>query len=319
MIDYRFLNKVSPPCPVCGGMDFQPLASNDRYGMGVQTAGCLHCGLAQTWPRPTPESMATFYREHYRQYYQEAANPDAAYISRYHKGERLKYTAELIAANVKLLPGMRVLDIGCAEGTLIANLKLKCEDIVSVGVEPSDSFSAYARQTTGCVTYPDVHALSAAGETAFDLVIVNHVLEHVDDPVDFLARLRRLTVPNGKVYVDVPNVTEYTSPQMLHIAHLFHFSEGTLSATFEKAGFWVISTAPHAPPHHPSSIWCLAENRGISSQTAQIGTEHEKLAWGKIWRIGKAVPLYLLKIRLRRNKVVSALWERFRMLRQRTT
>jgi SAM-dependent methyltransferase len=318
MINYRRLNKISPPCPVCGGTEFQKLAGNDRYGMRVQTAGCLCCGLPQTWPRPTPAAMSTFYREHYRQYYQEATTPDVAYVNRYYKSERLAYTAKLIANNVKLISGMRILDIGCAEGTLIAKLKSQCEGLVFVGVEPSESFSAYARRTTGCTTYPDLDALFAAGEENFDLVIVNHVLEHVDNPVNFLSQLKTLLVLGGKIYVDVPDVANYGAPHHLHIAHLFHFSRRTLAAAFEKAGFWVLSTVCHMPPHHPLSVWCLAEKRNLGSHAAQTGVEYEKDAWEKIRKADKGLPLYLLKRRLRYNRLVSYFWEKVRVLRQQT-
>jgi SAM-dependent methyltransferase len=315
MINYGRLEKIALPCPLCGGTRFQNLADNDRYGMGVQTSGCMSCGLVQTWPRPTSEAMSTFYSEYYRKYYQEAATPDAAYINRYRKDERLKYTAQLIAAHVPFFPGMRVLDIGCAEGTLIANLKTQCNETVFVGVEPSESFSLYARQKTECSTYPDLDALIKAGEASFDLIIVNHVLEHVDNPVSLLGRLHQLLVSGGKIYVDVPDVASYARPEDLHIAHLFHFSERTLPAAFEKAGFWVLTTVCHTPPHHPSSIWSMAEKRGTASHVAKIGARYETDAWDCVRNAAKGIPFYLLKARVRRYWLISYVWEKLKVLR----
>lgn len=316
MIDYRRLAKISPSCPICGGTDFEPLASNDRYGMRLRTAGCLGCGLAQTWPRPTAEAMSLFYREHYRHYYQAAATPDTAYVNRFNKTERLAYTAALIEANVKLFPGMRVLDIGCAEGTLAAQLKKRCEGLVVVGVEPSESFAAYAMQATAIATYPSVDALREAGQGDFGLIIVNHVLEHVDDPPQFLRGLRTLLVAGGKLYVDVPDVASYASPQTLHIAHLFHFSQRTLAAVIEKAGFHALPAVRHAPPHHPVSLWCVAENDDIGSHAAQAGVQHEQNAWERIRRADGALRLYLLAMKLRQNRLLSPLLKALRALRR---
>ncbi len=305
MINYARFKKISPPCPVCNGVQFQPLANNDRYRMGVKTGGCLHCGLVQTWPRPTPEEMSEFYQKYYRQYYQSASTPDAKYINRYNKDRRLKYTAKLIAGHVKLFSGMRVLDVGCAEGTLLANLKEQCEGLVLTGVEPSENFSVYARESTGCITYSNIDQLKAAEKCNFDMIIVNHVLEHVDDPVAFLAELRGFLVLGGVVYIDVPDIAKYAGAECLHIAHLFHFSQRTLAAAVEKAGFWVLSTETHSPPHHPLSVLCLAEKRDRGSNVAVPCVASEKDAWDKIQRAGAETEklLYLLKFQLRRNRV----------------
>lgn len=307
MITYRQLESWSPPCPICASTRFQPLAGNDRYGMGVRTAGCLQCGLAQSWPRPTPAAMATFYRDHYREYYQATSRPDSVYTARYHKGERLGYTAGIIAANMALAAGMRVLDIGCAEGTLFVKLSEYCAGLTFVGVEPSEGFADYARQTTRCSTYPSLDALFGSGEGSFDLIIVNHVLEHVDNPTDLLGKLMVLLDTGGKIYVDVPDADRYATPDSLHIAHLFHFSPRTLIAALEKAGLWVLRTECHAPPHHPPSVWCLAQSSGFASRTAVACVEGERVAWGRIRRIDRALPLYLLRARLRRNRLTLVL------------
>lgn len=306
MIVYSQLDTWSPPCPVCASTQFEPLAWNDRYGMGVSTAGCLQCGLAQSWPRPTPAAMAEFYRCHYREYYQATSKPDIAYTMRYRKDARLAYTARVITDNVTLTKGMRVLDVGCAEGSLFAKLGLSCSGLRLVGIEPSENFSAYARQTTGCTTYPDLDALVAGSEESFELIVVNHVLEHVDDPVELLRRLMAMLVVGGKLYVDVPDADRYAGPESLHIAHLFHFSPRTLPATLERAGCWVLSTQCHAPPHHPPSVWCLVERRDIASRTIAPDVEQERSVWGRIRRINRGMPLYLFRVRLGRNRFAAS-------------
>ena len=158
VIRYRQLESWSPPCPICESARFQPLAGNDRYGMGVLTAGMFHAVLRSPG-RAHAAAMATFYRDHYREYYQAISRPDAVYIGGYHKDERLGYTAGIITANAVLAAGMRVLDVGCAEGTLFAKLAESCGGLAFVGVEPSEGFAAYARQATGRITYPSLDAL----------------------------------------------------------------------------------------------------------------------------------------------------------------
>ncbi len=305
MIGYRNLAKESPPCPLCEGKVFQKLATNDRYGMGVQTAGCLQCGLVQTWPRPTPEEMDAFYSYAYRQVYQAAVTPDAKYVARYHKVERLSYTAKLIASRINFFKGMRVLDIGCAEGTLLSNLKSHCKELVLVGVEPSESFAAYARKETGCTTYSNLNALILSREDKFDLVLVNHVLEHVNNPVTFIKSLKELTVIGGRIYIDVPDIAHYGHAENLHIGHLFHFSQRTLVAAVEKAGFSIQTTKSHAPPHHPASVFCLAEKKDSSSSIGHTKAQYEMNAWENVRKANRAIKFYLFKQWLARTWIMS--------------
>jgi hypothetical protein len=73
-----------------------------------------------------------------------------------------------------------------------------------------------------------------------------HVLEHLDDPVDVLTRLRTYVKPGGVVLAAVPNFGSWqarlTGASWLHLdipRHLYHFTQRSLAKTFEAAGFRV--------------------------------------------------------------------------------
>lgn len=273
--------------------------------MKIPTCGCLQCGFLQTWPRPTPAAVSEFYREKYRYYYQGATKPNASYAARFHKGERLEYTAELIAAQALSPHASRVLDIGCAEGTLFSKLSGICTGLQFVGIEPSTSFAAYAHETTGCATYRDIDTLTTSGEGKFDLIVVNHVLEHVEDPVAFLNRLIEFLAPLGALFVDVPNADSYAGPEMLHIAHLFHFTPRTLKTTLARAGWQVVSTECHVPPNHPASVWCVGTLACSPVKLGDTTVESERSAWDRMRSVGKMVPPYLLRQRLGSNRALG--------------
>lgn len=272
--------------------------------MGIQTVGCMNCGLAQTWPRPTPKEMSTFYKKDYRLYYQTTNTPDNEYVNHFNKNIRLKYTADLIAENIEIFPGMKILDIGCAEGTLLAKLKEQCENLLLTGIEPSENFASYAIKSTGCKTYSTLDQLKSSKQHDFNLIILNHVLEHIDNPVRFLTELKELLIWGGEIYIDVPDVAKYEGAECLHIAHLFHFSQHTLAAAVKKAGFWVLSTKHHSPPYHPASVLCLAKRKDSKSNPSTTDPNYEKDAWDRIQCAGAESErfLYSLKLHLRRNR-----------------
>jgi len=245
------------PCPLCGGRSFQTLATSDRYDMDLVTAGCRQCGLVMTNPQPTEAALDTFYRDHYRHYYQKTERPDPAYIKQYRKDERAAQTAAFLQAQGALRPGAKVLDIGASEGCIlraIADLEVSTQ---RVAVEPNPTFGAFAVEHAGCELHASVDALRQTGATGFDLVVINHVYEHVKHPVEFLADLRGLLAPGARIYIDVPDVTAYRRIEDLHIAHLYHFGPDTLDRAARLAGYEVLLLERHAPLMHPLSLRCL--------------------------------------------------------------
>jgi hypothetical protein len=105
----------------------------------------------------------------------------------------------------------------------------------------------------------------------FDLIIVNHVLEHVRNPVLFLRDLLPLLNSNGTIYVDVPDAAQYKSLESLHIAHLYHFTIKTLEAALKQAGLTALKFDRHSPPYHPDSIFSLARP-GIQDGAASVAS-----------------------------------------------
>ncbi|MEK7613197.1 MAG: class I SAM-dependent methyltransferase [Patescibacteria group bacterium] len=86
---------------------------------------------------------------------------------------------------------------------------------------------------------------------SFDLVFMNHALEHVDDVVKTLEETHRILKPGGRVVIQVPyfraldSVVDPTHRHFFASQTLDYFVEGTglakyaySNATFKKRGFW---------------------------------------------------------------------------------
>lgn len=241
-------------CPICDGQDFEILATRDRYDMGVSTAGCKRCGLVMTNPMLAPEAMQEFYRHHYRRYYHKVEVPTFEHIHSYELDRRAAYTVDFLVKSDLLHDCRRVLDVGCGEGSILKELGIRKPHTSLVGVEPGYEFAKFAREHAGCVVYSSLAELANSGEPAFDLIVVNHVLEHVENPVSFLLSLKKILSKEGRIYLDVPDVSSYSNVTELHIAHLYHFSVGTLGVASEKAGLRPVAIERHCPPRHPRSI-----------------------------------------------------------------
>ena len=74
----------------------------------------------------------------------------------------------------------------------------------------------------------------------FELIRMNHVLEHLNDPVRHLDQIVHWLAPGGLLYVEVPNIETYcrdkSRGRMFHYAHIFNFNPWTLRACAGLAG-----------------------------------------------------------------------------------
>lgn len=130
--------------------------------------------------------------------------------------------------------GMRVLDVGCGQG-------LALEHFRRLGLE-----------ATGITLGPDYEVCRAKGFDVqemdqnfmsfgigeFDILWCRHVLEHSVAPLFTLSEYRRITKPNGLVYIEVP--AQDTSAH--HETNPNHYSILPMSSwvsLFSRAGFLI--------------------------------------------------------------------------------
>ncbi len=274
-------------CPLCAGTQFELLADTDRYDMGLVTVGCVGCGLVMTNPQPTAAALDEFYGRHYRQYYEGVDAPTEAYIQAKGKDRRSTATVSFLKSQGLVAPGSTVLDIGASEGCLLKAVADAEPTTRRLAVEPNASFAPFAATHAGCAVYPSLEALAASGSGAVDLITLTHVFEHVKQPVAFLASLGELLAADGRVYIDVPDVTRYRKLSSLHIAHLYHFGPDTLRRTAACAGFAVELLEPHDPIKHPVSLRCIlrrAQMEAAPLANLEEGWEAVRQANRQAWR-----------------------------------
>jgi SAM-dependent methyltransferase len=152
---------------------------------------------------------------------------------------RLQETAQGIAAELST-PDAAILDIGCATGGLLNELKqLGFENVR--GLDPSPQSRLYAREhfdigieIGGIFQRPEMDA--------FDCVILSHVLEHVRDLREAINAVEVLVKPDGLLYIEVPDATRYSeclvAPfQDFNVEHINHFSPKSLNALMTRCSF----------------------------------------------------------------------------------
>lgn len=100
------------------------------------------------------------------------------------------------------LVGKRGLELGSAEGEMTQYLVNDFEHLTIVE-GAADLLAAIPERSN----LTKVHSLfeEFEPEEAFDSIILEHVLEHVENPVELLQRVRTWLAPEGRLFLGVPN------------------------------------------------------------------------------------------------------------------
>jgi 2-polyprenyl-3-methyl-5-hydroxy-6-metoxy-1,4-benzoquinol methylase len=223
------------PCKLCGGRELQVIGTQGRHFQKLTTTICKGCGLIHSYPIPTKEELDAYYCKQYRSEYKGAYTPQRKHILRYSRSSILRIK-QLLQFSSK---GQKLLDVGSGSGEFAYMASLSGFDVH--GLEPHEGYSEYTRKTFG------IHIITAPLEKAdiapesYDIITLNHVLEHLHYPLTSLSHLNRWLKMGGVLAVEVPNIetTHHSPVNRFHYAHVYNFNHDTLKAILEKTGFTV--------------------------------------------------------------------------------
>jgi SAM-dependent methyltransferase len=217
------------PCVVCGGRP-RPAGASWMHAH----LRCTRCGLIYVADLPTRHNLEAAYQRVHEADYQVDHKAD------WRPWVRHKH-ATLDALGLEA-PGVadRALELGCGEGRMLVVLDergWRCQ-----GIEPNPVFAAEARALGLSRGAPlnerpfDIAEASLEGvaldDEACDLVVMNHLIEHLRRPLAALDRVRGCLRPGGQLIVETP-----LSPDFENIDHLFCFSAAALEQALMRSGF----------------------------------------------------------------------------------
>ena len=127
-----------------------------------------------------------------------------------------------------------VLDFGCGGGFLLNTIKCKKK----IGIETNKACVKTIKKFEIIHFYNIDSALNKIGENSIDKIISNHALEHVENPLIELEKLRRLLKEDGEIIFVVPCesiIYKYRQNDINN--HLYSWCPQSLANLFKAAGF----------------------------------------------------------------------------------
>lgn len=184
---------------------------------GIPVFRCPTCGVVRQHVPFTLEELAAWY------------------AARYYEGiytHTLRHDRTIAAIRLHaygVLPGAKLLDVGCGNGAFVDAAREQGVDAWGQDL---------AKQSDGPYVYVGELADIAFPTADFHVVTIHDVLEHVPDPMPFLAEIRRILKPGGMLIVDFPRFWDESGVHhWKKIEHLWMLTEAQLLALLHAAGF----------------------------------------------------------------------------------
>jgi SAM-dependent methyltransferase len=214
---------------------------------------CGSCGSEFLSPRPTVPELNTFYPDNYHAY-----NDDHGLVARLLVGMRAKKRARFYAQLVGNRHA-RLFDVGTGDCRHFDALKVYC-DFEFSGVELNPVVAAAGRALGYEVIDGTLEDMDLTGHDGrYDVVSMNHVLEHVIEPRKVLKKTARLLKPGGYVVGQLPCKDSWERRIFGRYWGGYHyprhtqaFSRKGLARALSEAGFAEVQVSP--TPHLQSAI-----------------------------------------------------------------
>lgn len=192
---------VEVDCPACGQHDPQPCYVKN----GMSYVSCPHCRTLYVNPRPPPAVLDWFYREspnyaYWNKYIFPASEPARREHIFVPRVDRLLD----ICARYKVKTN-DLLEVGAGFGTFCSELSSRGVFQRVVGVEPTPDLANTCRSRGVEIIESPIEHVRTEAVGQFDVVASFEVIEHLFNPVEFLAHMVRLIRPGGILMLTCPN------------------------------------------------------------------------------------------------------------------
>jgi len=267
-------------CPLC---EVEPVCFATDH-QGFHLARCPRCGLEFQSPRPPFAKLAEWvYEREYGDLGEAAGELTPA--------KQAQFNRQL--ERIEALLGKRgaLLDVGCGAGAFLRAAAARGWQAAGTDIVLSEGSRA-----SGARLWPGRLAEIDFDGARFEAARFHHVLEHTENPLSELQRVRQLLAPGGVLYISVPNLGG-VSPRLKswqsrlglkrnrwrHYAalhHLWYFTPATLARLVARAGFAVHRWETPMPVRAGRPAWLTALYRGLL----------ERPRWGSILDLYAVAP-----------------------------
>lgn len=242
---------MKSPCHVCNrdALEILPAFSRLRrvtsdckpWPAGGQLGVCVACRCVQAVMDDRWRAEADKIYRDYTIYYQSGGTEQSVFDQA--SGTAATRSDRLVARlsdQVALPANGRWLDVGCGNGGFLGSFARRFPTWTLAGVEYDAKYRTQVESIPGVERLFTGDLSDVPGD--FDAISLIHVLEHIESPRLFLAKVLSKLRAGGWLIVELPHYAD--NPFELLIAdHATHYGLETASALLEAAGFRLVAAS----------------------------------------------------------------------------
>jgi len=250
-------------CKICGSNDYRSyLRFKDKK---KEVVACKACGTFRTLP-----------------YYETDYKEQEFYCEHYIRNERIfrGFADNLVNIILRYKKEGRLLDIGCAVGFVLEEAKkkgFKAEGI-ELNKKAADITRSKGFDVNSC-------AIRNAGynNDSFDVVVLNHILEHIAEPHVFLKDIKDIVKKSGILLIGVPNHASLAATLFRRKwygwgipEHIWHFDKNSIGYLLSKNGFKIKALIQNSQ-YYPFSKSLRKNTRAVIARIGNIVSAGDQL------------------------------------------
>ncbi len=254
---------VRSSCPVCLSEQIEYFLTAKDYTVSqenFEVYACQKCQFKFTQNIPDEGSIGPYYQS--EEYISHSDTKEGVVNRLYHMARNymLKSKKQLVEKYAK--NGEKsLLDIGCGTGYFLDTMKGAGWQVQ--GIEVDDKTRQYAIDKFG-LQVSDNDALFDLPKTAFDVVSMWHVLEHVHELDAYMEQIHSILKPQAHLVIAVPNWDSHDANKYGAAwaawdvpRHLYHFAPNNMQLLAERFGFELLGE--HIMPFDAFYVSMLSE------------------------------------------------------------
>ena len=293
----ELLYRSQPKCPICGKSTSKFVQVDSHSVMK-----CIACGHGFLFPFPPADELHMAYTTSES----AMANSDSFSLLRTYLEDpsSVHHYYKHILAKCEAIVGRsgkgdpRILDFGCSCGVLLRCLKdIGYQNLLGIDINKYAAEEGFEKLDVPIVTGSVENLMADDG--GFDLILALAILEHMENPKEFLLSLKSKLEKGGHIFFIVPNFDGFIRVLMgekwlwyMPPFHLHHFTVKSVRALFEEAGLEEIELSTTNTGTYLFLIYSLlfgVDNAARTSSSSRIS-----LRWGK--RLDFLVRLFLFPL-----------------------